>query len=131
MLTNVPTLRIVLVERIGISTSEMAMHVPSGHSMGVVVEVDVLTVRMDRRVEVVVMVVRTGFVAMGVEAARATVATLERSDSHLAMPLCIFVDAASRRWIRYERRYHQWKNIVMVQTRSSPVRITLFASRHD
>lgn len=99
MLTTVPTLKIVLVERIGISTSEMAIHVPSGHSMGVVVEVDVLIVRTDSRVEVVVIVVRTGFVATGVEAARAIVAIIEKSGNQLAIPLCIFMDAVSKRWI--------------------------------
>jgi hypothetical protein len=69
VLTTVPTPSIVLVSRIGTSISEIAIHVPSSQRIGVVVEVDVPIVRVLKRVDVVVMVVRIGFVAMAVEAA--------------------------------------------------------------
>lgn len=69
VLTTVPTPRMVLVSKIGTSISEMAMQVPSSQRIGVVVDVDVPIVRVLKRVEVVVMVVRMGFVAMAVEAA--------------------------------------------------------------
>jgi hypothetical protein len=67
--TTVPTPRIVLVSRIGTSMRDMAMHVPSSQRIGVVVEVEVPIVRVLNRVDVVVMVVRIGLVAMAVEAA--------------------------------------------------------------
>ena len=82
MLTTVPTLKIVLVERIGISTSEIAIQVPSGHRIGVVVDVDVLIVRIDKRVEVVVIVVSIGLVATGADAAFMIATKIESSRTH-------------------------------------------------
>ena len=76
VLTTVPTLKIVVVDNMGTSKVEMAIHDPSGQRMGVVVEVVVPIVTVENCVEVVVMVVKIGFVATAVDAARASVAAL-------------------------------------------------------
>lgn len=82
VLTTTPTSKIVMVERIGISTREMAIQEPSGHRIGVVVEVDVPIVSTENAVEVVVIVVRIGFVATGTEAAIARFTNVRRETSH-------------------------------------------------
>jgi hypothetical protein len=53
----------------GLVTREMAIHDPSGHSSVVVVEVVVPIVRMEKLVNVVVIVLNIGLVATAVEAA--------------------------------------------------------------
>jgi hypothetical protein len=98
----------VLVDRMGTSIRVMAMHVPSSQRIGVLVVVEVPTVTVDRRVEVVVIVARIGFVAMAVDAAyECAVKTLRRSKSscdHCSAIVARAIRDLGNRIYRHERR---------------------------
>jgi hypothetical protein len=82
VLTNTETDWTVIVDRIGTVTNVIAMHVPSGHSITVEVEVLEPTVVTEDDRTVVVMVDKMGFVAIGTLAARTSARMYKRGHSH-------------------------------------------------